>query len=478
MKKAIVWTIALALAGLLGWQIYRKLTVVKQAQGGQRSAGALAIEAVAVRRATIRDVGMFTGTLLPRSQFIVAPKIAGRLEKLLVDVADPVTRGQLIAVLDAEEYGRQAEQARAEWEFAKAGAEEVRLSAALADEEFAQKVGQAQAELGIAKATVAETLSALNVAKREFERAEALLGKTILSQAEYDTVEARFEAAKAKHEVTLAQVTERGAALAAAQVRLSENQKSARTAQYQVALAQVAQKEAAYKAAEVRLSYTRIKVPAWEDQQEARVIGERFVDAGAMLKANDPIVSVLDITVLKGVTHVTERDYPKVRPGQEVTVTTDAVADRAFTGRIVRVAPLLEEASRQGRVEIDVPNPERLLKPGMFIHTQVEFSKRENASVVPYSSLVKRDGQQGIFLADAGERKAHFVPVMVGLVEGDLAEIVKPEVSGLVVTLGQHLLEEGASILLPETNPEGAPEGSSSPAAPQEGKPTEPGGRR
>jgi RND family efflux transporter MFP subunit len=384
MKKTLGIVVVLALIGLLGWKVYRRASTSLSGSERQRPAIALAVEVAPVKRTTIHDIGRFAGSLLPRSYFVIAPKIAGRLEKLLVNIGEPVKRGQLIAVL----Y----------------------------DEEYAQQVEEARAELEVAKANVEESRSTLDMAQREFERAKALRQKKIASESELDAALAQFKTQEAKYKVTLAHV---------------------------------AQREAALKAAQIRLSYTKIRA-WWEDGTEPRVVGERFVDEGAMLKANDPIVSVLEIQTLTGVIHVIERDYSEVRVGQETLMTTDAFPGKTFTGKIVRVAPLLKEASREARVEIEVPNRDGLLKPGMFIRAQIEFASHENATVVPSAALAKRNGQQGIFVADIQNRKAHFVPVTVGIVNTQLAEVVKPPLSGYVVTLGQHLLEDGASITVPQ----------------------------
>jgi RND family efflux transporter MFP subunit len=201
-------------------------------------------------------------------------------------------------------------------------------------------------------------------------------------------------------------------------------------------------------AAQVRFSYTQI-VASWEDGNEERIVGERFVDEGEMLKANDPIVSVLEIHLLTAVIYVIERDYSLVKAGQEAVINTDAFPEKSFPGTIVRVAPLLRETSRQARVEIEVPNPERLLKPGMFIRAELEFAKHDDATVVPMAAIARRGGQQGVFLADTQKKKATFVPVTLGITEKGLAEVLDPPLSGAVVTLGQHLLEDGSSILLP-----------------------------
>jgi len=216
----------------------------------------------------------------------------------------------------------------------------------------------------------------------------------------------------------------------------------------------VTQKEAALNAAKVRLSYTQI-LAIWEEENKPRIVGERFVDEGEMLKANSPIVSILEIHSLTAVIHVIERDYSEVLIEQEAVVTTDAFPDKTFPGKVVRVAPLLKETSRQARVEIEVSNSDGLLKPGMFIRAQIEFARHDDATVVPLVALIKRNAQQGVFLVDRQKRKARFVPVTLGIINKGLAEVLTPPLSGAVVTLGQHLLEDGSTITLPQKQPEG-----------------------
>ena len=412
MKKVIVAVVVLGVLGVLGWQVYVR---VKEAEGeggpGRRGgrggkAVAVAVEVVPVRKATIRDIGRFTGSLFPRSQFVVAPKVAGRLEKLVVDVGDPVTAGQLIAELD--------------------------------DDEYVQQIEQARAERAVAEANVAECKSSLEVASRELDRIEALRKKKVASESELDEASARRTACDAKHKVALAEVTRR---------------------------------EAALKAAQVRSSYTRIRA-SWESGASPRVVGERFVDEGEMLKPNTPIVSILDNSVLTAVIYVIERDYPKVRVGQPAMMTTDAFPGKTFSGRIVRIAPLLKETSRQARVEVEVPNAAQVLKPGMFVRTQFEFARHDEATVVPVAAVVRRNGKQGVFLADTGEMKARFIPVTLGIVNGELAEVVKPSLSGVVVTMGHHLLEDGSAIRLPGPSP-----AETATTQPKQGASTRPGAR-
>jgi len=383
-KKARPFTVlAVLFLVFLVWQIVVRLPGGGPA-GGPRGA-AVAVEIAAVEKGGIRDVGTFSGTLIPKSYFTVVPKISGRVKELLVDIGDRLTRGQLVAVLEDEEYQQQAI--------------------------------QAEADLGVAKANLDEARSAQEFAQKEYDRAKALHQKGILSDAEIEAAQSAF---------------------------------STRDARYKVTIAQLANQQAALETAKVRLSYTRIRA-AWETGGDARFVGERFVNAGAMLSSNTAILSVIELQPITAVIHVTEKDYFRLKNGQPVVLTSGAFPGRDFAGRVARIAPLLKETSREARVEIGVENADGVLKPGMFVNARIEFSNRADATVVPTSAVVNRGAVQGLFLADLEAKKAVFQPATVGIIEGDRAEIVEPAgLAGYVVTLGHHLLENGTALILPE----------------------------
>lgn len=389
-KKVRPYTIAAGLFLIvLAWQI------AARAGGGAAASGprgaAVAVEIGPVERGAIRDIGAFSGTLIPKSYFTVVPKIAGRIKALYVDIGDKLSRGQLVAVLE--------------------------------DEEYQQQVIQAEADLGVAQANLEEASSAQELATRELDRAKTLHGKGILSEAELEAAESSFATRSARHKVSVAQLANQRAAL---------------------------------ETAKVRLSYTQIRA-AWETGGDARYVGERFVNPGAMLSSNTAILSVIELQPITAVIHVTEKDYFRLRPAQPVVLSSGAFAGRTFEGRVARIAPLLKETSREARVEVDVDNTEGVLKPGMFVNARIEFAAKAEATIVPTSALVNRGALQGLFLADLETRKARFQPATVGIIEGERAEIVEPAgLTGYVVTLGHHLLEEGTPLILPVGAP-GAP---------------------
>jgi RND family efflux transporter MFP subunit len=186
-RKIITIAVIVVIVGFIGWQVIRRIG--SQGSGLERRAAPVAVEIEAVRKATIRDTANFTGTLEPKSQYTVAPKIAGRLEKLMVDIGDRINRNQLIAVLD--------------------------------DEEYSQQVRQAEADLLVAKANLEESRSSLDVAKRELERVEELHKKGISADSELDASKGAHATQEARYKVAQAQVANREAALEAARIRLS-----------------------------------------------------------------------------------------------------------------------------------------------------------------------------------------------------------------------------------------------------------------
>ena len=251
-------------------------------------------------------------------------------------------------------------------------------------------------------------------------RLQSLQQRSIVSKAELDVAEAKFKAAEVRHRVSQAQV---------------------------------AQKRAELRGSEVRLSYAQIHA-AWKSGSEKRVVGERFVHEGAMLTANAPIVSVLDISKILGVIFVIEQDYPKIMIQQDAIVSTDAFAQK-FPGKVVRIAPLLKESSRQARIEIEISNPRYLLKPGMFIRVEIEFERHDQTVATPLESLVKREGKSGVFRLDEKREKVQFIPVSPGIVQDEWVEILSPPIQGEVVVMGHHLLSDGASVILPEKEEKG-----------------------
>ncbi|MFZ5951514.1 MAG: efflux RND transporter periplasmic adaptor subunit [Candidatus Rifleibacteriota bacterium] len=382
MKKLIFAVITGVLLALL----FNRLFLNKnqnQGQNGNRGRGgmaAVAVETTPVKQDRLIDQALFSGSLIARSKFSVLPKISGRIRRLLADIGDEITNGQVIAELE--------------------------------DEELQLEVKQAQADIEIANANFNESASLLEIAKKELERTETMRKQKVSSDVDLEKAQAAFKTSQARHQVNRAQLSNRQSAL---------------------------------ESAKIRLSYTRVDA-SWTDGSKKRLIAEKFLDEGAMTGPNTPIASIIDIATMTAVIDVVEKDFFKIKIGQLAEIEAAAIPNCKFAGRVVRIAPILDSAARLGRVEIEISNIDLSLKPGMFVRARIIFEAHESATLVPNSSLVRRKNQTGIFLAETASMTAQFIPVEIGFSDSEYTEIASPTVSGEVVTLGHHLLQDGAPI--------------------------------
>jgi RND family efflux transporter MFP subunit len=185
-----IWIVAIGLivATGLGWSVFNRFQ--DQTGSGRRreGPGLVPVEAARIQRGQITLRRTFSGELEAKAEFVVAPKVSGRVERLEVDLADTVERGQIVAELDNDEY--------------------------------LQAVFQAEAELEVAKANLVEAGSALEIATREFRRNEKLRQTGVASESQFDSARADQLAKQAQLEVAKAQVTKAKASLEAAKIRL------------------------------------------------------------------------------------------------------------------------------------------------------------------------------------------------------------------------------------------------------------------
>lgn len=289
------------------------------------------------------------------------------------------------------------------------------IIARIDDAEYQQAVLEAEANLRSAKASLNEAISQFELAKQELERERSLEEKGISSSSELDAAETTY---------------------AAQQSRL------------ELARAQVQQREASLNSARIRLDYTVLTAT------EPGYIGERYVDEGNLLSSNSPLVSVIGIDTIIVETTIIERDYGNIHIGQSSEVEVDAFPEMKFIGTVARIAPVLQEASRVAKMEVEVENSQNLLKPGMFARVRVVLQQKDSAQVVPNEAIIIRNEKEGIFVIDRNKSTnssaARFYPIETGIISGRETEILSPEIKGPVVILGQHLLEDGSNVIINE----------------------------
>src|SRR5262249_42830253 len=172
------------------------------------------------------------------------------------------------------------------------------------------------------------------------------------------------------------------------------------TSQSQVRLAetQVEQQRAGLRMAQMHVDDTRITAPfsGYVSQRALEVGAAVSNQAAATSNASVAILVVQDIDPVKVQVEVPERDAPRVRNGNSVRLTTDAYPGRTFTGTVARIVHALDPRTRTMGVEIEIPNPERLLKPGMYARVQVVLEVLRGVLVVPLEAVLGARGRPAL----------------------------------------------------------------------------------
>lgn len=290
------------------------------------------------------------------------------------------------------------------------------LLAKIEDFEIVEQVKQAEASLEVAKATIRQREADLKVAELNFERSKNLFGRQLLAKQALDDAESRFLAAQAQLDLSRAQSTQTSA-------RLDELQ--------------------------INLANTRIISPV------DGYVGKRNADPGAWVSQNAPVVSVVDVSRMRLVANVVEKDLRLVNAGDVATVEVDAYPGDIFKGRIARVAPVLDPATRTATMEVEIPNPDNRLKPGMYARVLLTIEERKGTTLVPKVAVVDFEGRRGVWIPQ-GENKARFVPVKLGLEDTERMEIIEGLQPGdRIVTEGAASLRAGDTMVLPGQVPGG-----------------------
>jgi membrane fusion protein (multidrug efflux system) len=207
--------------------------------------------------------------------------------------------------------------------------------------------------------------------------------------------------------------------------------------------------KAARDLAQLNVGYTEIRAPI------AGVVSARHIKVGNTINVNDRTFQVTDLDPLIAEVHVPEREFAKLRSEQSVTIAVDALSGAAFGGRVQRISPTLDAATGTFKATIEVLDPKRVLKPGMFARVGILLERRSAALRIPRGAIVEAEGAPTVFIANGD--KAEQRSIKTGLTNAGLIEVVE----GLngderIVVVGQNGLKSGSTIRLIDESPRAA----------------------
>ncbi len=304
------------------------------------------VTSVAVAKAARQNLArnlVLTAEFEPFQEVDVMAKVAGYVKNIYVDVGDRVQQGQLLAVLEVPEMKDDVTKAQA-------------------------SVEQSQAEVARAQDEIRRAESSHHTSHLNYERLAGVNKDRpgLVAQQEIDD-------AQGKDLVAEAQIAAAKSELAAAQQR-------------------VAVSRAELQRWNTLTDYTRVTAPF------TGVVTKRYADTGSMIQAGTasqtqamPLVRLSENRLLRLVLPVPESAVPRVRVGENVEVQVPTL-NRSFPGKVARFADKIALATRTMETEVDVPNPSRVLIPGMYAKVALTTEQRDNTLTVPVTAVDLQTG--------------------------------------------------------------------------------------
>ena len=181
------------------------------------------------------------------------------------------------------------------------------------------------------------------------------------------------------------------------------------------------------------------------------VITARNYDVGDMYAMSAPLFTVEQIVPVKLLVAISESEYSKVKKGDKVEVVADALAGKVFDGKIRKIYPTIDPATRTFTAEVVVNNSKRELRPGMFARVTVNFGVNNNV-VIPDIAVVKQQGSGERFVYVLNEDgTVSYQKIVLGRRMGAEYEVLEGISDGAtVVTGGQIRLKDGVKVAVNE----------------------------
>jgi membrane fusion protein (multidrug efflux system) len=199
--------------------------------------------------------------------------------------------------------------------------------------------------------------------------------------------------------------------------------------------------------AQMHLDDTRMVAPfsGYISQRNLEVGAAVSSQAAATSNASIGILTLQEINPVKVQLEVPERDVARVGVGNVVRLTTDAYPGRQFSGKVARVVHALDPRTRTMGLEVDIPNPDVLLKPGMYARVDLLIETRKDALLVPLEALTGTEGRPTVLVVREG--KVASTPVELGPTDGPVVQVLKglsPDTD--IILQGKDLVREGMAV--------------------------------
>ncbi len=361
------------------------------------------VQVTSVTQDTIQRVIRGDGALFPQNQWNVMPKISAPVAKFLVNRGDYAQAGQLLAVLENKDLVATAASNKGQVAQAEANL------AATEKMSIPESIVKAQTD-------VESMQEAADAAKKVLDSRRELLEQGALARKLVDDAAVAYAQAAAN--------------LATAKEHLRALEAAGRQAQVEAAKAQVEVAQGQYQSSLEQVAYSEVRSPG------SGIVADRPLYPGDMAAAGTPLMVIMDISKVVARVNIPVDDATQVKVGQPATVTLNE-GGPGIEGKVTVVSPATDPNSATVQVWIELPNPDRRLKPGASAHAAIVTETIKNALLVPATAILPgEEGGQAVIVVTA-DSVAHKRNVQVGVRQGDKVQILNGVLPGEeVVTVG------------------------------------------
>ena len=355
------------------------------------------VQVTPVRKAPIQELVSAEAVVFPVQQAVVMPKISSTIKEFLVQRGSRVKKGQLLAILENADLSAAAEQSKGEFEQAEAG------YSTATGASLPQQIQKAELDAASAKAS-------FDAQQKLYESRNKLFQQGALPRRDLDSAEVALAQARTQSEV--------------AQRQLADLRRIGERDALKTATGQLAAAHGKFRGATAQLSYSEIRSPF------DGVATDRPQYAGELATANQPLLTVMDMSRLIAKAHIAQSEAALLKVGNPAKLTL-AGLDDPLDGRVSLVSPALDSGSTTIEVWVEAKKPNPALKPGMTVHLSITGRSAKEALVVPASAVYKNDdGSDYVIVAgtdshaawktvQTGIRNSEFVQIASGLNEGE-----------------------------------------------------------
>ena len=440
------WQVGLGLVGLAAVVVASRVAGRGAPSPGEEIPGGAApgahaapprVEVIAPRAGGIERMMVQPGSVHSFESVELYAMASGYMKTQDVDIGSRVKKGQVLAVLDVPKEEAAAGESEALLELAKVRARQAEAN-----------VKSMEADRDTAIATVAQTeadtarlVANLRLAQAHYARVNSLHQLKAVDENYLDERRRDLEAAEAAERTAHLTVRTAKAKLAGAAAKIEQ-------ARVDVAEAEASVRVAAARLARARvdLGYARVVAPF-----DGVVTRRNFHPGSFIRSASDggqpPLLTVTRVDLMRVVVRVPDRDVVLAGPGDPATLTIDGLEGRTFRGVVSRVASSEDPTTRTMRLEIDLPNPDGLLREGMYGRASIGLEPPSRRLTVPVACVLDRSGKGRGVVQVVREGKVRRVGVRLGADNGTLVEVDTGLGPDDVVILRSSLpLDEGMAV--------------------------------